>query len=267
VRSPLSDGTLRQRTLAGAKKVVRAGVNSVGLEISRYRPRDAYARRRQRLLQSERVDVVLDVGANTGQYATLVRNHGFSGRVISFEPVAESFAKLEAWSTADPSWTCHRLALAREDGEREIHVSEDRVSSSFLPLKDSFSEQTPRLRYVTHETVQTARLDTLRSRVFGADERVFLKLDVQGLEQDVLEGAPETLPQVAGVECELSVLSIYDGQTLLSDLVGFLAARGFQLCAVEPAYVDVQTGEWVQLDGLFARAEAAAGVSRDPAPA
>jgi FkbM family methyltransferase len=267
VRSPLSEETFRGRTVAGAKKVVRAGFNSVGYEISRYRPRDAFARHRQRLFQSERVDVVLDVGANTGQYAWVVRNDGFSGRVISFEPVAESFAKLDAWSAGDPNWTCHRLALGREDGEREIHVSENSVSSSFLPLEDSFFQRAPYLRYVAHETVSTARLDTVRSRLLSTDERVFLKLDVQGLELDVLEGAPETLSQVVGFECELSVGSIYDGQTQLSDLVGFLAARDFQLCAIEPSYVDMETGELLQLDGLFARDEAEAGVSRDPVPA
>lgn len=240
--------------MLGAKRVVRAGFRTVGLEITRYRPRDAYSYRRRRLLQSERVDVVLDIGANRGSYAAQLLEQGFTGRLISFEPLGTAFAELSRRSAGCAHWDCHRLALGNEDAERKMHVSEDVVSSSFLSLRDSFVDASPGLRNVGEETVPIARLDTVRERLFGDAARLLVKMDVQGFELEVLKGGEDTLRQAVGVECELSLAPIYEHQTLFADVIGFLAERGFHLRALEPAFVH-RSGELLQLDGLFTRRE------------
>jgi FkbM family methyltransferase len=263
VAEPLSpDDRFLHRAKRSTKKFLRAGFNTTGYDIVRYRPRDAFARRRQRLLDAEGVDVVLDVGANAGQYGSVLREHGFRGRVVSFEPVAAAFDLLSRRATADGNWECHRLALAAEEGERTIHVSENLVSSSFLPLGESFVDASPGLRYVTDERVPTARLDDVRPRLQPDTGVLFLKLDVQGFELDVLQGAEETLGDLAGLECELSLTGVYRDQTLLADVVALLARHGLHLCAIEPAFVDARSGDWLQLDGLFARALPPSGVSK-----
>src|SRR3954454_5175831 len=130
------DPTTLQRGVLGAKRAVHVAFNAFGLEISRHRPRGEYARRRLRILQSERVDTVLDVGANYGHYAAELRAQGFAGRIVSFEPVAAAFAGLSKRASGDPSWQCYELALGDEDAERTIHVSADVTSSSLLPLSE-----------------------------------------------------------------------------------------------------------------------------------
>ena len=88
------------------------------------------------------------------------------------------------------------------------------VSSSLLALANRYVEASPGIRSIREETVSTARLDTLRGRLFGEDDSLFIKLDVQGFELEVLQGAKDTLNQAVGLECELSLAPIYEGQTL-----------------------------------------------------
>jgi len=244
--------TVFQRTVLRAKSALRTGCNAVGLDISRYRPRNGFSHQRLRLLQAEQVDVVLDVGANRGQYARLVRSQGFHGRVISFEPVAAAFAELSRRASGASDWECHRLALGDVDADRKIHVSQNLASSSFLSLADSFVDAAPGLRYVDEETVPTARLDTLRPHIVSERETVFVKLDVQGFELEVLKGAEDMLRQTVGLECELSLARVYEGQPLFADAISFLATRGFNLCAIAPVFVSAD-GELLQVDGLFTR--------------
>lgn len=258
--SPFSvGGSILERVAGGTRSRIRAGLNAVGLDIVRFSRHDPYGQRRALLFED--ADVVLDVGANCGQYGWLVRNQGFGGRIVSFEPLAEAFAELSLLASSDPHWECHRLAIADKDSKGSIHVSKNLASSSFLPLNADFVKRFPNLRYVKEETVDAARLDGLRSRVLCDDERVFLKLDVQGFELQVLRGAEETLPQVSAVECEFTIAPIYDGQTIFADAIRFLAKRGFHLCAIQPAYSDAETGEWLQFDGLLTRNTTALRVS------
>ena len=247
------DPTTLERGVLAAKRAVHAAFNAVGLEVSRYRPRDAYAWTRLRMLRADRVDTVVDVGANYGHYAADLRTQGFTGRIVSFEPVAAAFAGLSERAADDPAWECFEIALGREDAERTIHVSADVTSSSLLPLTDAYTEASPRLRFVREETVRTATLDALSGRLFEPGEALFLKLDVQGFELEVLKGAERTLGQAVALECELSLAPIYEGQTLFSDVVCHLADRGFQLRALEPVFAHAVTGALLQLDGLFTR--------------
>jgi FkbM family methyltransferase len=237
----------------GAKRAVHAAFNAFGLEISRYRPRGEYARKRLRVLQSGRVDTLLDIGANYGHYAAALRAQGFAGRIVSFEPVAAAFAGLSQRAAGDPNWHCHELALGDEDAERTIHVSADVTSSSLLPPAEAYAEASPRLEFVREETVSTTTLDAVRGRLFDADDALFLKLDVQGFELEVLRGAEQTLGQAVGLECELSLAPIYEGQALFTDVIRYLADRGFHLRALEPVFLHQVTGELLQLDGLFTR--------------
>jgi FkbM family methyltransferase len=204
------------------------------------------------MLQSG-VDTVLDVGANYGHYAAGLRAQGFAGRIVSFEPVAAAFAGLSQRASSDPNWQCYELALGDEDAERTIHVSADTTSSSLLTPAEAYTEASPRLSFVREETVPTATLDGLRGRLFDAGDSLFLKLDVQGFELEVLKGAERTLGQAVGLECELSLALVYEGQALFSDVISHLADRGFQLRALDPVFLHAVTGELLQLDGLFTR--------------
>lgn len=226
-----------------------------GLEIHRYVPLDSAGARRARILTERRVGVVLDVGASTGQYAKELRLWGYGGRIVSFEPVSKAFAQLQGDAEHDPNWECRRLALDEVEGPAEIHVSGNLQSSSLLPMKRRHLAVAPDSSYVAVESVTRSRLDSLFSTVVADHEQPFLKLDVQGCELRVLNGAEKVLHRIVGIEAELSLTSLYEGQPLLREMLDFFASAGFILVALEPVLHDPESGHTLQVDGIFVRSD------------
>jgi FkbM family methyltransferase len=206
--------------------------------------------RRSRLLASERIDLVLDIGANVGQYGMRLRNNGYRGRIASFEPYAQAYAQLERTASSDPLWQVHRLALSDVEGEAELNVSGNSFSSSLLELTEQHVESAPASAYVDMETVPTARLESLWPELVGT-ARPWLKLDVQGFEMHVLRGAGERILDACAVQIELSLVPLYDGATPWKPMVEWLEARGFALAVVEPGFADPESGRMLQFDGIF----------------
>lgn len=213
-----------------------------------------------RALRDLGITLVLDVGANVGQYAQWVRETGFAGRIVSFEPLREEFAQLGRAAAEDPGWEVRNEALGDLDGEAEIHVSQDSVASSFLDLSDYAKTDWPwrETNYVERQPVKIQRLDTLAPVLLRDDDRTLLKLDVQGYEMAALRGAEDTLDRVAAVQCELSLVELYEGQPRMWELLRHLDARGFRPIGLEPVVADPATGHQLQLDGLFVRRDSTA---------
>lgn len=163
-----------------------------------------YVARRDALLRSSHVDTLLDIGANVGQYGTLVRHYGYAGRILSIEPLSQAFSRLAARAARDPAWQAERRAVGAAPGTLEIHVSDDTVWSSALPLLKSADDWNARSRYVSTETVEAETIDGIVARHGFATDRMGLKIDVQGFEREVLRGAGETLRSVPYLEMELS---------------------------------------------------------------
>jgi FkbM family methyltransferase len=241
--------TLRRSVL----RAVRPFLHRAGIEVISYRPSVA-DRDRMQLLVDERIDLLLDVGASTGTYVERVRADGYRGRVISFEPLLGSFSELSRAASGDDAWECRRVALGDTDGPETINVSRNRGSSSVLPITERCVESAPEAEYVATEEIEVARLDSLAPTLVGGARRLFLKLDVQGFELHVLRGAAETLRLVRGLEAELSLAPLYEGQVLLQDMVDYLEHEGFALIGLARGFRDRSTGRILQLDGLFVRA-------------
>lgn len=233
--------------------MLRRVLRRVGLDLVRHEPGVPRYRRRVQLARERGVDVVLDVGANEGLFALGLRAAGYDGRLVSFEPLSDAFAKLEAASAGDSRWECLRLALGARSGTATLNVAANWASSSFLPADPRLPAIEPRTAYVGTEESAVATLDDLRARVLRPGERAYLKADVQGLELDVLRGAEEALEQVDVIDVELSLVPLYERAPLLGDVVRHLDERSFGLLALEPAFSDPATGAILQVDGLFAR--------------
>lgn len=205
---------------------------------------------RVRLLRELRIDVVVDVGANVGQYAASLRAGGFRGRIVSFEPGMEAFQRLILAAHDDPLWDAQRVALGSRRGEMALHLSANEgQSSSLLEMSAVHVGAAPHAAIVGSETVQVERLDD----VAPPADRAFLKMDVQGAELLVLRGAQRFLQRVLALEAEISFAELYVGQPLIQDAVIELRRLGFVLTHLEPEFVDPQTGELLQLNGIFRR--------------
>ncbi|HET7608501.1 MAG TPA: FkbM family methyltransferase [Gammaproteobacteria bacterium] len=199
------------------------------------------------------IDLVFDVGANTGQFAREIRDNGFRGRIVSFEPLSHAHRQLTAAAASDPSWSVHeRCALGDKAGSAVLNIAGNSVSSSVLEMAAAHEAAAPGSAYVGREETALVTLDSVADRYLGDSERPFLKIDTQGFEWQVLTGAEKTLPSIRGVLCELSLVTLYEGQHLWREVVDRLEESGFTLWGVQPSFMD-QRGRNLQADAIFFR--------------
>lgn len=234
------------------KTVVHRIVRRLGLELVRYDGRRFVARKRVEVIDRARANVVLDVGAGIGQFAGWLREEGYAGRIVSFEPVGEAFAEIEQRSSDDRAWECLNVALGARDGDSVMNVAGNLWSSSLLPMTRLHEAAEPASSYVRKEAVRVARLDSLG--VVGSRDRAYLKIDVQGTESAVLDGAAGLIDQIVAAELEVSLLELYEGQDLFWTLYERMRAEGFGLVWLGESIVrNPDTDEILALDGIFVR--------------
>jgi FkbM family methyltransferase len=223
------------------KSLLKSFVKRFGCEI--LGPQRSYAAERSLagLLRQEQINLVLDVGANSGQFANELRAGGYAGRIVSFEPLATAHAQLLSKARFDPNWTiADRTAIGATTESVAIHVSGNSVSSSILDMLPSHLESEPESRYVDKETVPVNLLDDLCA--FSLSDHVLLNIDVQGYERQALEGATRVLGACRAVICEMSLLPLYEGQVLAKELWNLLVQKGFEPWSLEPGFRDPVTG-------------------------
>ncbi len=233
---------------------IRKAVRATGFELHRLRPEVSPPHQLQIGLRRFGIDLVLDVGANAGQFGAQLREFGFQGDVVSFEPLSAAHAKLSARAARDARWHVHpRTAIGDRDGEIEIHVAGNSVSSSILPMLEAHSQAARTSAYVGSESAPIATLDTVAPPYLANSRSPFLKIDTQGFEAHVLNGAAEILPRIRGVLCELSLVPLYGGQPSWKDMLARFEAAGFTLWALQPGFTDQRDGRTLQLDAILFR--------------
>lgn len=240
--------------LVNMRALPRLLLRRLGVELRRYTPEASDQARLAALLRSNRVDLVLDVGANTGQYARSLRALGYRGRIVSFEPLARAHSALARAAARDPDWeVAPRMALGAGRGELVLNVSENLVSSSPRPVAAITLEAAPAAREIGRESVPVERLDAAAGAYLKDGARTLLKLDVQGYEDAVLDGAGRLLDRLAGIQLELSLVALYEGQPLAWSLHQRLAGLGFEAFAFLPGFTDPRSGRMLQMDGVYFR--------------
>lgn len=237
-----------------ALHVARLAARRLGLEVHRYDTAQSLQARFFNLLQVHKVDVAIDVGANDGEYGQTLRRGGFRGRIVSFEPLPEEHAALVRRADRDAAWTvADPMALGAAPGTTAIHVAANSKSSSILRMLKSHVDAAPQSKFVRETQVRIVRLDDVDLPELRNAERALLKIDTQGYEFPVLQGSAETLRRCVGVQLELSLIPLYDGQVLYRELIDWLVTRGFALWGLLPGFSDPNSGRLLQMDGLFFR--------------
>jgi FkbM family methyltransferase len=228
---------------------------SVTSEVSRQYSERIWKRQLVKQLESRQVDVVFDVGANSGQYATGLRRAAYKGRIISFEPLSGPFSVLESKASKDPLWDCRRYALGDVDGTISINVAGNAgQSSSILPMLKSHQDAYPPANYIGTEDVPIHRLDSLAPEILRPTDVIFLKIDVQGFEKQVLAGSKSTVnDRCVGMQLELSFLPLYEGGMLIPEALDLIYSLGFTLTGLLPCFMDTRNGRMLQADGIFFR--------------
>jgi FkbM family methyltransferase len=203
------------------------------------------------LLRAQKFSVIVDVGANRGQFSLAARRWQPSARIVAFEPLptpAEVFRRLFA---ADKLTVLHEVAIAPVIGEAIIHVSRRDDSSSLLPISKLQTKHYPGTEAITTARVRTAPLTNFLAPPELAGGAL-LKIDVQGFELDVLASSTRLLPYFDCVYLEASFVPLYEGQALADRIIAFLEQRAFRLTGVFNVSEDHRTGLALQADFLFA---------------
>ncbi|MDO9457172.1 FkbM family methyltransferase [Nocardioides sp.] len=201
------------------------------------------------LLRELRVDVVLDVGANIGQFAKHARRMGYRGRIVSFEPVPDLVEVLEQAAADDPDWHVVPCALGDEDGTAEINWSPGTLSS-LLPASEFGRQWNDSLDQTTTREITIRRLADVWDEVLaGLDTpRPFLKMDTQGFDVETFRGAGDRVGQLYGLQSEVAMVPIYDGMPRFIDQLALYESAGFETTGMFPVNRDRDTLRAIEFD-------------------
>lgn len=254
--TPARPAIKKTEQMSRIARLIRTAINSTGYDLHRINAASLPSVQLLKALNRFNVDLVLDVGANTGQFASELFHRGFDGKIVSFEPLTSAHSRLIRNSRRSPAWIVHpRCAIGDRDGDTMINISGNSVSSSLLPMLDSHAFAAPGSAYGSAEPTPISRLDSVAPAYVGDSNRLLVKIDTQGFESQVLDGATATLARAVGVLCELSLVPLYEGQALWTEMISRLAKEGFSLWALQQGFVDSADGRTLQLDGLFFRTD------------
>jgi FkbM family methyltransferase len=211
------------------------------------------------LLRELRINCVLDVGANIGQYGQRLRARGYDGRIVSFEPLPHTAERLREAAHGDPDWHVVECALGDAEGTADMNVADGRGATSSLLSPSEFGKSwSSRLEGVRREQVRIRRLeDVFDEAVAGLDSpRVYLKLDTQGYDLQAFSGAGERIRDVLAMQSEVSNVPIYEGMPRLPEQISVYEAAGFQATEMFPVTRDRESLRAIEFDVVMVRPEA-----------
>lgn len=264
----LDAGCFVVQTPGGGRRVVRFGDGRLGVDLV---VDDRRARRRMGMVQKRvseylareqlawvlratETNLVLDVGGNVGRFGRTLRSLGYDGRIVSFEPVASVLAELQEAAAGDPGWSVLPLALGAHDGTARINSVEGPLSS-MLPASDFGREWHEDLRAMTSDEITIRRLDSVLPELtegMGA-VRAYLKMDTQGFDLQVFEGAAGVLDSVVAMQSEVACVPIYEGMPRLPEQMAIYEAAGFEAVGMYPVSRDRPTLRVIEFDLLMVR--------------
>jgi FkbM family methyltransferase len=237
------------------KKLIRKILWSIGYDVQAVENSGSMSRLLYDTIIYSKPNYFLDVGANIGQSALEVIRYRPDCKIASFEPLSEAHAIASKASEAFPLWTVYpRMALGETEGEVSIHISDNSVSSSLLPMKALHVESAPGSACTREEKTKVKRLDQVLED-HSPTNRYYLKVDTQGFEMNVLKGAVGILDQVVAIQVELSWEELYAGQPLAIEVISWLLANGFRPYGFAHVFRNANTKCLLQMDGYFLRAK------------
>jgi len=192
------------------------------------------------------IDIVIDIGANDGRYAREIREAGWSGKIVSFEPQPTVYERLYQHMAGDPAWSGQQIGLGSENTTLTLNTYEMDVLSSFLQKKDDDQE-------VIEIKVPVKRPEDILDEILDGRKRPFVKIDTQGFELEIIRGFGARLRDIVGWQIELSVKPLYKDQPKIEEVIAVMRTNGFSLWKIIPGLRDPSTLQAFELDGIFFR--------------
>ena len=208
-------------------------------------------KRRLIILKNYNINKIFDIGANKGQYAQKMRKLGFKGKIISFEPLTAAFDILSINSKKDRNWSIHKFALGDTIKESFINVAGNMDSSSILEMLPSHIKIAPNSKYIGREKITITTFDNIFENYYLTGDNILIKIDTQGFEKNIIDGAKKSLAKIALLQLELSLAPLYKGEILFFDMIDYLKEKGITLFSIENGFWNKKSGQLLQVDGIF----------------
>lgn len=231
--------------------VVRSVLNPFKIDLKIY-PREDL-RRRVALVKHYQINKILDVGANSGQYAKEMFESGFKGKMMSFEPVPSTFELLKKNANTNRNWKVFNYGFGDKDETLEINISQNTYSSSLLKIMPNHVKSAPDSKVIRTEKVIVRKLDSVFNEFYNKNDIILLKIDVQGFEKNVLDGAVNCFHRIEGLQLEMSIEQMYQNEMLFTSMLNYIESLGFKLHSLENGFYDTTSGKLLQVDGVFFR--------------
>lgn len=201
------------------------------------------------VMNEKNINIVLDVGANDGDYGREIRDRGYKGLIVSFEPNPKAYDRLKRSIGGDSNWLAYPCALGEKDGDADLSVAENDAMSSFKGLTE-FGQGTG-AKATGAVKVKTSRLDSFLGERPELMKNIYLKIDTQGFEMEVLRGAGNMLSRIAVVQAEIALVHTYRDELDWLTIVSWIRDQGFEVAtAICNSAVGAQVREF---DFVFVR--------------
>jgi FkbM family methyltransferase len=214
---------------------LRSLCDAFGYELIKKRKNPSLKSHLKNIFERHQINVVLDVGANLGQFAMMIRKAGFRGTILSFEPVTASYARLADAARGDERWNTFKLGLGDQPGRMAINLSQSSDLNSLLAPNEYGESRYPKIKASEQETIEIDTLDHfLAAQEIPSDARIFLKMDTQGYDTRVFMGAVKSLDRFPALLSELSLIPIYKDMPHYLDTLACYERHGFQVSGLYP---------------------------------
>jgi len=199
------------------------------------------------LIHKYKIDTIIDIGANQGQFVEGIRSAKYLGKIISFEPLPIEHAIISKKSQKDKNWSiAPRMALGEKPGTVELKITKDTSLSSVNSTLDSSL-------LVRTENVRIESLDNAIKPYISSKSKLLLKIDVQGFEPQVLAGATKILKQAQALILEVGLIPLYENELPYLELLTWLRKKGFHAVYFSPVMKKQKLGEAYQLDAFLVK--------------
>jgi len=229
------------------KKGINTFLNTLGYEIRKCQVPE---KNRYLWLKKHRIRTIFDIGANTGEWAATIHEHFPEATIYAFEPLSNCFAKLSEKEKTIPNLIAFNFALGDTPGKVPIYRSSQASSSSLLPMSDLHKKAFPHTKKLTREDVEVRTLDQM-SKGLEIEKNIFIKIDVQGFELNVLRGGKTMLNRARVLLVETSFHTLYDNQPLFDEVYSFLKTIGFRYMGDFESIKSPIDGAILQANAIF----------------
>ena len=234
------------------KTRIKDQLRRFGWDIISYNPKFNKEARKIHLINTFGIDYILDVGANAGQFGKYIRKMGYGKNIVSFEPINEAYHRLLHNISSDKFWEAKNYGLGAEVGKKVINISKNSFSSSIKETLPLHLNVHPNSSSISKQDIDIYTIDKFIEENIDIDKHnLMLKIDTQGFEEEVLNGAHKSLEKMKIVVLEMSVEPLYSEQKLIAYFLEKMTNLGFKLSIIEPCDEDYSSLSILQLDGWF----------------